>query len=188
MSPTRKAEVNDLERQRQELVELEGQSNSARLDIADLEKDLADSHSRVQGYQKLIQRADAIQQGVAQVEQARRRYEDLEQARTRYEDLNQEMGRLERAIAAIRGSLEADIRQLKRKADQELAPKMQAAAALGLHLQEAQRQLSSLVDEQTEICGSGNTCKVWLSAWARPRTTANVSGKKAWSLRRNWSC
>ena len=143
--------VAELEAGRSQLADLEKQKEGLAQDISQLGVTIAASQGRVQEYQGLIQEAQSIEQGMAQLVEARRRFETQETARNSFVALESQRADLLQAVATKRARLEAQAEQFQRRVESELLPKAEEETNLLLELQDTQRRLESLSREEAEL-------------------------------------
>ena len=150
--------VSELERRRAESAELQGQMEAHRREIGQLESAAGDSRERIGNYLKLTSEADAIRAGAERLGKARERLDALEAARSRFDRLAEDQNRLLRAVESNQATLEAQIKQLTRRIEEELPPKANAEAGLieqregaRAHLDGLEREKATVVAEQDRL-------------------------------------
>lgn len=176
-----RSRVAELERQRNELLDLQKRAQGLRLEIAHLESRIATSQVRIKEYQELVRQTASIEKGMEQLGQARHRFEALEEARTRFDALNQERNHLINAIAAQRARLETQMEQLERRAKAELTPKAQAEAGLVAQKSEIQKLMEGLAKEEREIAEQRQRQQILATRIGEAQTTAeryNTEGQE----------
>ena len=147
----RRAKVSELERLRAQAAELQEQMDAHRREIRQLESSEAASKERIQHYQVLAGGADAIRAGAARLAKARERLDALEAARSRFDQLTEQEHRILRGIEANRATLEAQIKQLTRRIEEELPPKANAEAGLMEQRERTRAHMEALEREKTAV-------------------------------------
>ena len=148
-----RGQVRELERQRDLLTELDGQTRTLDQDIKGLETAMAEARTRIGQYKDLVQQADAIKQGAARLEQARLRFEALETARHQFDELNEGKNSIVRAIDTGRARLETQAEQLRHRVESELPKIADGEPALATEQVEVGARLEALKSEAGEIAG-----------------------------------
>ena len=146
-----RGQVRELERQRDQLTELEGQIRTLDQEIKQLDTAMAEARSRILQYQDLVQQAETIKQGAAQLEQARELFEALEAARRQFDQLAEGRSSIVRAIDTGRGRLETQVEQLRHRVERELPPKAGAEPALVTEQEQVRSRLEALEEEAGKI-------------------------------------
>ena len=148
-----RTQVTNLERRKAEAIELDAQAvravtrrDEARVEVLDLERRLND-------WKQAETRAPEIQQGHADLQQARERLRTLNLAAQTVAGLQRELSPLEQQISSARASLESEVLRLKHRLDQELTPKAAALVALNESLSQADVALGE-IDKQSAAVGS----------------------------------
>ncbi|HLF04146.1 MAG TPA: SMC family ATPase [Dehalococcoidia bacterium] len=163
--------VGELQRQRDDLAALQQRMQVHRQDISQLEAGLRAAQQRTGEYRTIIQQAEAIQRGAAQLHEARRRFQALEQARARFEALRRERESLERVMETRRARLEEGARQLRQR-QSELAAQAQGAPALAAQLEAAHGKLAALEAEERAVAGLRERQQSLADGIGEARTTA----------------
>ena len=166
-----RSRVGELQRQRDDLAALQKRMQSLRQDLALGEAGLRNAQQRVGEYQAIIQQAEAIQRGAAQLQEARRSYQTLEQSRVGFEALRREQESLERLMDTRRARLEERLRQLRQQ-ESELAAQAQETPALATLLDVARRQLAALEPEEQAVVGQRERLQRLAGGIGEARTTS----------------
>ncbi|MBM3942252.1 MAG: SMC family ATPase [SAR202 cluster bacterium] len=145
-----RARVEELRRRRDEQTAIQKRLQATRHDLEDLRASRAITSQRIDGYQKIILQADAIQQGAAQLHDVRRQFQALEQSRSQFEALRGQRDGLERVIGERRIRLEESERQLGKRA-RDLSSQAQGAAGLTEQLETARRQAADLDSQEQDL-------------------------------------
>ena len=146
-----RALVEELQRQRDSLIPLQGQIQEAVQDLSELQVSLDATGGRVGQYQSLIDKADSIRDGVKALERAREQFDSMETARVESEQLTARKAITVRAIDVAKSRLETVAEQLERKVRSELLPKAEAESELTLEMDRIRADLIGLKAEETEI-------------------------------------
>ena len=148
-----KMRVDDLRHKLGELEELKARIPQIEEDISDHERELETRRDRIAGYEGLVRDKDAIQDGLAQLQQFRHRYDELNRSQARFEPLKSRKSDLELKEGNARVRLEEQAVQLERHIGLDLRPKAEAAPNIGEKLDEARSRLGELAGEEQEIAG-----------------------------------
>ena len=143
--------VSELEGRHDQLGALQEQRQALVQDISQLGATVAALQGQVQRYQALVEEAESIQQGMAQLSQAREKFEAQEKARSIFLALDSQRTGLLQTVAAKRATLEAQVEQFRERVETELRPKAGEEAGLLLQRQDAQGRLQSLGQEEAEL-------------------------------------
>ena len=146
-----RAKVSELERLRAQAAELQEQMDAHRREIRQLESSEASSKERIQHYQELTGGADAIRAGAGRLAKARERLDALEAARSRFDQLTEQEHRILRGIEGNRATLEAQIKQLTRRIEEELPSKANAEAGLMEQRERTRAHMEGLEGEKTAV-------------------------------------
>ncbi|MDE2838316.1 MAG: SMC family ATPase [Chloroflexota bacterium] len=130
--------VAHLERRQIERDEQDAQARRARQRQTDEETEAATLNQRLVGWQRTIERASEIDQGVAALEAAREHAKSLAGAAQQAYALQTELAPLESAIVHARARLESDIQAQRQHIDTQLMPRAESLPSL----QRAQDELT----------------------------------------------
>ncbi len=156
-----RARVSELERIKAQSAELQGHIEAHRREIRQLESAEAASRERIENYLRLTSEADAIRVGAERLAKARERLDALEAARSRFDQLTEEEHRLLRGIESNRAILETQIKQLTRRMEEELPPKVNAEAGLIEQRERARAHLEGLERDRIAVtAGQGRLNKL----------------------------
>ena len=136
--------VTGLVRQREEMAHLRERIRSAREEAAQLEGRIAAEEKRVLQYRVVVGQAAAIDEGVAQLQRARERFDMLEASRHRFDQLDRQRQELDRAIGDRRARLESQLEALRHKVENDLIPRAKAQPQLVKASAEAEGHLLEL--------------------------------------------
>ena len=136
--------VAHLERRQAERDEQDALARRARLRQAEDEAEAADLNRRLVGWQRTIERAGEIEQGVAALLEARARTRSLTDAAQRAYALQAELGPLENAIGQARARLESDVQVQRQHVDTQLAPRAESLPSI-------QRSQDALAERQVAM-------------------------------------
>ncbi|MCY4582708.1 MAG: SMC family ATPase [Chloroflexi bacterium] len=126
--------VAHLERRQAERDEQEGLARRARQRQAEEEAEAAALNERLVGWQRAIERAGEIEQGVAALEQAREREKSLTAALRKDAALRTELAPLESAVAQARARLENEVQTRRQHVDVQLKPWAESLPSIQLGL------------------------------------------------------
>ena len=143
--------VSGLESQAAALTERRRLLAQVEGDIEELAASLPSGERRLQEYRRLLAQAAEIAAGVAELAQARQRFEELEDTRRRAGEWQQERQSLVQAISVEQARREAESEQLRRRIERELMPKAAAEGELAAALATARQSLEGLADGEREI-------------------------------------
>ena len=115
--------VAHLERRQAERDEQDALARRARLRQAEEEAEATDLNRRLVGWQRTIERAGEIEQGVATLLEARARAKSLTDAAQQALALQTELAPLENAIGQARTRLESDTQAQRQHVDTQLTPR-----------------------------------------------------------------
>ena len=146
-----RAKVAELDGRRQRLEESEHRIHTLTRETTQLELALAQAVERAAGYKELLSQEEAIRQGMADLELARKSFETLEGLRRSYDELNQEKAQFVRAVDGARARLEAEAEQLRHRVEVELPPKAAMAATLAEHQAAARERLNNLEQDEQSL-------------------------------------
>ena len=148
-----RTQVTHLERREAEATELDAQAaratarrDEARVEVLELERRLND-------WRHAETRAPEIQQGYADLQQARERLRTLNVAVQSVAALQRELSPLEQQISSARASLESEVQRLRHHLQEELTPKATALATLTESLAQTDVALAD-VDTQSVAVSS----------------------------------
>ena len=130
--------VAHLERRQAERDEQDALARRARLRQAEEEAEAADLNRRLVGWQRTIERAGEIEQGIAALLEARARARSLTDAAQQALALQTELAPLENAIGQARTRLEGDIHTQRQHVDTQLTPRAESLPTI----QRAQNELA----------------------------------------------
>ena len=146
-----RAKVSELERLRGQSAELQEQMEAHRREIGQLESAEAASRERIEHFLKLTGEAESIRAGAGRLAKARERLDALEAVRSRFDQCTEKENRLLRAIEGNRATLEAQIKQLTHRIEEELPPKANAEAGLVEQQGQTRANLDGLEGEKTAV-------------------------------------
>ena len=164
--------VNRLERQAAELSERKGLLERVREDITQIESGITATEGRIREYRLLVNQAADIGEGLQQLEQARQQFAAMEETRNRSLELRQEHNALTQTIGFRRERLEAEVEQMRRRIDRELAPKAGAESALTAEQQEARQSLNGLAEAEEGLNAGRRRLQVLATTIGEAKTTA----------------
>ena len=107
--------------------------------------------ARIKEHDAVIARAEDIETGAAMLVVAQQRFAQLESARQAHDALRQEKNELTRVIEVERASMEAEVRQLRRRINENLVPLAESEPALEKSLEEYRSKLSDLSVQAAEL-------------------------------------
>ena len=145
--------VDDLRHKLGELEELKARIPQIEEDIPHLQRELETRKDRIAGYEALMQDKEAIQEGLAQLQQFRHRYAELNRSREHFDNLISRKSDLDRTVNSSGARLEEQVVQLDRRIELDLRPKADAAPNIGEKLDEARSRLGEMAGEEQEIAG-----------------------------------
>ena len=122
--------VAHLERRQAERDEQNVAAQRARQRQAEEEADAASLNQRLVGWQRTIERADEIGQGVAALQQAQERARSLTNAAQQALALQTQLAPLENAIGQARARLDSDIQAQRQHVDTQLTPRAESLPSL----------------------------------------------------------
>ena len=122
--------VAHLERRQEDRDEQDAAAQRARNRQAEEEKEAADLNQRLVGWQRTIERAAEIEQGVAALEAAREHARSLTEAAQQALALQTKLAPLENAIGQTRARLESDIQAQRQDVDTQLRPRAESLPSL----------------------------------------------------------
>ncbi len=125
-----------LERRQAERDEQDALAGRARQRQAEEEIEAADLNRRLVGWQRTIERATEIEQGVATLEAARERARSLSEAAQQAYALQTQLAPLENAIGQARARLESDVQGQRQQIDTQLTPRAESLPSIQ-HAQDA---------------------------------------------------
>ncbi len=128
--------VTHLERRQAERNEQDAAAQRARQRQAGEEAEAATLNERLVGWQRTIERAAEIEQGVAILEAAREHARSLADAAQRAYALQTELAPLENAIGQARARLESDVQAQRQHIDTQLTPRAESLPSVQ-HAQDA---------------------------------------------------
>lgn len=143
--------VSGLESQAAALTERRRRLAQVEGDIEEIAASLPSGERRLQEYRRLLAQAAEIAAGVAELAQARQRFEELEDTRRRAGEWQQERQSLVQAISVEQARREAESEQLRRRIERELMPKAAAESELTAALAAARQSLEGLAAGEREI-------------------------------------
>ena len=165
-------QVSRLESQSAALAELQRQIRGITQEIAQVESGMTTSESRVRECQSLISQAEGIRNGIDRLEKSRERFDVLEDSRQRSEVLRQEQNFLSNSIENQRVRLETEVEQMRRRIEQDLAPKVQSEATLFEAQEETRNQLNRLAVPEEQLRAQRNRLQVLAAGIGEAKTTA----------------
>ncbi len=165
-------QVSRLERQTAELNERQRLLEQASHDITQLESSVIATKARIREYRSLTEQADDIREGVGQLEQTQRRFAIMEESRRQSQALRQKQNDLTQTIGIERTRLEADIDQLRRRIEGELAPKAAAEPALAAAQTQTRHLLDGLAEGEEELNAGRLRLQALAAAIGQARTAA----------------
>ena len=146
-----KTRVDHLRAIRDELQELAGRIPVFEADISNLQDEADSRETRITAYEALIGEKDTIECGLARFREASHRYQEMNASRDRFDELAKTRSELEGAVGQARATLEERLRQLERRIEGELRPKVEAAPTLALQLDEARVTAEGLAGEDRDL-------------------------------------
>ena len=146
-----KTRVDHLRAIRDELQELAGRIPVFEADISNLQDEADSREARITAYEALIGEKDTIECGLARFREASHRYQEMNASRDRFDELAKTRSELEGAVGQARATLEERLRQLERRIEGELRPKVEAAPTLALQLDEARVTAERLAGEDRDL-------------------------------------
>ena len=146
-----KLRADDLRRVRVELEEAKGRIPVIEADISHLQTEMGSRQERIAAYRALTQERVAIEEGVARYQRLRDRYEELNSSRERFDQLVKPKSDLERVVEGERARLEEQVRQLERRIEDELRPRVAEVPITRGKLEEARAGLDGLTKEEREV-------------------------------------
>ena len=126
--------VAHLERRQAERDEQDAAAQRARKRQADEEAETATLNERLVGWQRAIERAAEIEQGVAALQQAGEREKLLTDALRRDAALRTELAPLESAVAQARARLESEVETQRQQIETQLTPRAESLPSIRLGL------------------------------------------------------
>lgn len=126
--------VAHLERRQAERDEQDALAHRARQRQADEEAEAATLNERLVGWQRAIERAAEIEQGVAALQQAQGRERSLTVALRQDAALRMELAPLESEVAQARARLESEVQTQRQQVDTQLTPRAESLPPLQLGL------------------------------------------------------
>lgn len=163
--------VSGLESQAAALTERRRRLAQVEGDIEELAASLPSVERRLQEYRRLLEQAAEIAAGVAELAQARQRFEELEDTRRRAGEWQQERQSLVQAISVDQARREAEIEQLRRRIERELMPKAAAETELAAALDAARQSLEGLAATEREIAAGRSRIQVLADGIGERRAT-----------------
>ena len=163
--------VSGLESQAAALTERRRQLAQVEGDIEELAASLPSVERRLLEYRRLLEQAAEIAAGVAELAQARQRFEELEDTRRRAGEWQQERQWLVQAISVEQARREAEIEQLRRRMERELMPKAAAESELAAALATARQGLEGLAAGEREIAAGRSRLQVLADGIGERRAT-----------------
>ena len=146
-----KTRVDHLRAIRDELQELAGRIPVFEADISNLQDEADSREAPITAYEALIGEKDTIECGLARFREASHRYQEMNASRDRFDELAKTRSELEGAVGQARATLEERLRQLERRIEGELRPKVEAAPTLALQLDEARVTAEGLAGEDRDL-------------------------------------
>jgi exonuclease SbcC len=139
-----------LESRRSQLAQLEEHINTTKRELERRDQELAEHRARIKGYEELIARRPSIEEGYAQLAEARALYGELEQKFRQSVALDKHKAQLEMAIERAQAELITE-----HKLAQSQIGQLEAEAArlpnLKTDLQQAETELNRLAGQEAEI-------------------------------------
>jgi exonuclease SbcC len=132
--------VNDKQRQ---LDDLRDRLSGTEKDLQELAETMADARANIETYQAILARRTAIENGLAQLKEAKETAKDWEQRLQESAKLSDRKHALDTAFNAARAAIEADLREVATTIDL-LSPKVEASDAQRKQLVEGQAELAVL--------------------------------------------
>ena len=163
--------VSGLESQAAALTERRRLLAQVEGDIEELAASLPSMERRLLEYRRLLEQAAEIAAGVAELAQARRRFEELEDTRRRAGEWQQERQSLVQAISVEQARREAEVEQLRRRMERELMPKAAAESELTAALDAARQSLEGLAATEREIAAGRSRIQVLADGIGERRAT-----------------
>ncbi len=163
--------VSGLESQAAALTERQRLLAQVEGDIEEIAASLPSMERRLMEYRRLLEQAAEIAAGVAELAQARQRFEELEDTRRRAGEWQQERQSLVQAISVEQARREAEIEQLRRRIERELTPKAAAESELTAALAAARQSLEGLAATEREIAAGRSRMQVLADGIGERRAT-----------------
>ena len=138
-------------RRQTELDGLRRNFSGATLEISQLESQVSGMERRLRESEVVAEKADEINEGLKRYRDAQERFRALEDLRDTYEGLVHRKEELAQEIALKRVQAEAQLAQLVRRVEEELASKASSEPGLSAAAEERRKELAFLATEDEEI-------------------------------------
>ncbi len=144
-------EIQDLKRRTIEAEEIRGRIPQLEGEISQYEDDAHQRSSRIQGYQGLVDRQPAIEEGFDRYQHSLEENERLNAARSRFDELTRNVNTLRQVIAQRRARLEEQHLSQKRRLESDLEPAAQKAPVLEEQLVQCANRIAALEEEEKSL-------------------------------------
>ena len=182
-----RAKVTELERRRDQSAELQGQVESHRAEIQQLEVATAAGQERINHYLALATETDVIGAGAARLTKARERLDLLEAARSRFDRLTEQENDLLRSIEGRRALLEGQVTQLNQR-EFALVPKANAEPELSVQLERAYGQLEGWDGDELKVAAGQDELSKLSTAIGEAQGAAERYRLEGLELALSWNC
>jgi exonuclease SbcC len=139
-----------LENKKQQLTQLEEHITATKRELERRDQEVKQYQSRIKGYEELIDQRSAIEQGYAQLTEARRQNEELNQKLGLLVKLRERKSQLEMSIERAQANLITEHKLAQNKIT-ELEATSQKLPQLKTELQQAEAQLQKLAEQEAEL-------------------------------------
>jgi exonuclease SbcC len=177
-----RTQVGHLERRRTEALELDGQTVRAATRRDEAQVEVQELGRRLNDWRQVEVRDFEIQQGYADLQQAREQLRTLNLAAQSVAAIHRDLSPLEQQLSSARASLESQIGYLRHRLERELTPKVVALNTLKESLAKTDAALAE-IDKRSVAAGSAQAEEQALRLEARRLEMENdriiVQGKEA---------
>jgi exonuclease SbcC len=139
-----------LENKRQQLTQLEEHINTTKRELERRQQEVTGYQARIKEYEELISQRSSIEEGYAQLAEARRQNEELNQKLGLLVKLRERKSQLEMAIERAQADLITEHKLAQSKIG-ELEAKSAGLPQLKNELQQAETQLKNLAQQEAEL-------------------------------------
>ena len=143
--------VAHLERRQAERDEQDAQAVRARQRQQAEEAEVAGLNQRLVGWQRTIERASEIEQGVAALQKARERARSLTDAAQQALALQTELAPLENAIGQARARLESDLQAQRQHVDTQLTPRAESLPSIQRSQDELAERQAAMENHRNDV-------------------------------------
>ena len=144
-------EILSLERRTAEAEEIQRRIPQMEGEISQYEADARQRSIRIQGYQDLIDRQSAIEEGFTRYQHSLEESERLNDARARFDELTGYANLLQQGIAQTKARLEEQRLSQKRRLESDLEPVVRKASALEEQLVQSAARIAALDGEEKAL-------------------------------------